>query len=130
MTKRAQAARSTAVAWSLIATAYFVVVPVYGTSAEAVWTSAGPSTPHTVPSGRLLDANPQVAIALVVPVLLSAFPLFFRRHRAQRSATFAAAVLLTGACALGAMTIGLFYLPGALALWLAAGLDGRAPPAA
>lgn len=115
-----------AIGCSLVATAYFIVVPVHSSRRATIATSAASATPETVGAKRLLDVNPRAAVVLVMPLLLSASPLVVRRRRARRSITFVAATLLSGLCILGAMTIGLLFLPSALALWAAAILDGPA----
>lgn len=115
-----------AIGWSLVATAYFIVVPVYSSRRATISTSAASATSETVGAKLLLQVNPRAAVVLAIPPLLSASPLFVRRRRARRSITFVAATLLSGLCVLGAMTIGLLFLPSALALWAAAILDGPA----
>lgn len=115
-----------AVGWSLVATSYLIVVPVYSSRRAMISTSAASATSETVGAKRLLQVSPRAAVVLAVPLLLSASPLVVRRRRARRSITFVAATLLSGVCVLGAMTIGLFFLPSALALWAAVILDGPA----
>ena len=119
-----------AIGWSLVATAYFIVVPVYSSRPATISTSAASATSETVGAKRLLQVNPRAAVVLAMPLLLSASPLVVRRRRARRSITFVAATLLSGLCVLGAMTIGLLFLPSALALWAAAILDGPGARAA
>ncbi len=119
-----------AIGWSLVAAAYVIVVPVYSSRRVTISTSAASATSETVGAKRLLQVDPRAAVVLAMPLLLSASPLVVRRRRARRSITFVAATLLSSLCVLGAMTIGLLFLPSALALWAAAILDGPAARAA
>lgn len=119
-----------AIGWSLVATAYFIVVPVYASRRVMISISAASTTSETVGAKRLLQIDPRAAVVLALPLLLSASPIVVRRCRARRAITFVAATLLSGLCVLGAMTIGLLFLPSALALWAAAILDGPAAHAA
>ena len=119
-----------AIGWSLVATAYFIVVPVYSSRRATISTSAASATSETVGAKRLLQVSPRAAVVLAMPLLLSASPLVVRQRRARRSITVVAATLLSGLCVFGAMTIGLLFLPSALALWAAAILDGPAARAA
>lgn len=115
-----------AIGWSLVATAFFVVVPVYSSSRATLSTATGSATSASVSAERLLDVDPRAAIVLAMPLLLSASPLVVRRRRLRRAITLAAATLLSGFCVLGAMTIGLYFAPSALALWAAVLVDGPA----
>jgi hypothetical protein len=66
----------------------------------------------------LLEVNGQWAmVPILLPVVLALVPVMFP-HRAIR---IIAAVVLGGFTALGAFSIGLFYLPAALAMAVAAG---------
>jgi hypothetical protein len=60
-----------------------------------------------------------VAGVLAVPVLICAAPLLFSGRR-RRVATITAAVLLTTGVVVGAASVGLFYLPSAVLIVVAA----------
>jgi hypothetical protein len=96
--------------------------------------SIATSGPHTPPSevastevrghATALEVNgPQILFVLSVPILLALFPLLFRRHR--RAALFGAGALTLCFSILGALSVGVFYLPTALFLLLAAATTKR-----
>lgn len=84
--------------------------------------STATSTGGTGQTGReslFVNQGWTIAVTLAVPVLISAVPLLVpTRHR--RWATLGAAALLTAGAMLGAASIGLFYLPAVVLLWVAA----------
>jgi hypothetical protein len=71
------------------------------------------------PGGR------SVLLAVTVAALLASVPLLLPAAARRRKAVSAAAVLLAVFVVLASASIGLFYLPSAAALWLAA---WRYPP--
>jgi hypothetical protein len=77
------------------------------------------------PAGRsaaLIQVNgPQVVVPLTLPVAIASLPLVFGR----RAVRIAAAVLLGSFAVIGGFTIGMFYLPAALAMGVAACLKGK-----
>jgi hypothetical protein len=70
----------------------------------------------------LLDINgPEVLGKLLLPVALAGLPLLVQRQRSMREISrIFAAVLLFGWVAAGSLSIGMFYLPSALAMFVAA----------
>jgi hypothetical protein len=54
---------------------------------------------------------------LVIPIILALLPLAVRKH--QRASFIVAGVLSLAFCVVGAMSVGMFYLPSALLLLLA-----------
>lgn len=66
---------------------------------------------------------------IIVPVLMTGVGLTASLHIDEwpwaKAALWATALLLLGLCILGALSIGIFYLPGAIALAVSAGLAGR-----
>jgi hypothetical protein len=83
-----------------------------------------PSVSH--PS--LLDVEgPRVVIPLSVPVLIAGLGLGLGRSRFRRMAAMAAGWLLFGFVVVGAFSIGLFYLPSAVAMFLAGKPVKRVP---
>ncbi len=70
----------------------------------------------------LLQVNgPQVIVLLVLPVLVTLAPLLFPSRVTRVIAT----VLICGFTLVGSFTIGLFYLPAALAMLIAACAKSR-----
>jgi hypothetical protein len=68
-----------------------------------------------------------VLFVAAVPVLVAAVPLGLRRTRWRRNAALVAGTLLVAFSVVGAASIGLFYLPGAVAMFMAATNPGRRP---
>ena len=76
----------------------------------------------------LEDQDPGAIWVLLFPVLLTvpalATVLFIHKRRAIRSAMlWGPAIVLLGLCVLAGFSIGLYYMPAALALIVAAGVD-------
>lgn len=61
-----------------------------------------------------------VAIPLAVPVAIAAAGLAVQRTRLRRPGSIVAGILLSILVVLGAFSIGIFYLPAAVAMFLAA----------
>jgi hypothetical protein len=81
--------------------------------------------PESVGHATGLQANgPQIAFVLAIPIVLALLPLGFRKH--QRAVFLGAGALTLAFCVLGAMSVGMFYLPTALLLVLA-GASMRSP---
>ena len=114
-----------AVALAVAAGLGLAFYPVYQGESETV-SSSGVVTSSS-DSATLIDENgPWVAFLLCVPVVLAALGLWVAL-RGQRTLAWIFAGVLLGFCVLGGFSIGLFYLPAALSLLLAAGLtEGRA----
>ena len=107
-----------AVVWTLIALVGFAVLPVYSTA------SGGESSDGTVyeTSGQetiLEHGGLGVFAALLVPVGLAFIGLVGASFRI-RTVSVAAAVIVWALCGLGMASIGLFYLPAAALLVIAA----------
>ncbi|WP_199430887.1 hypothetical protein [Qaidamihabitans albus] len=76
---------------------------------------------------RLLgDGNPALftVLVLVVPVVLAALPLLVAHRRAAVPITWACALVLVGLALLLGLGVGTYLLPGALVLFVAAGMTG------
>ncbi|HEX5830360.1 MAG TPA: hypothetical protein VFY16_05215 [Gemmatimonadaceae bacterium] len=71
--------------------------------------------------------GPGVVLVLAVPVLLAVAPLL-GRHRARRVSAGIAASLTLAFCLVAAASVGMLYLPSALALAVAAALPEPAEP--
>jgi hypothetical protein len=112
------------VTFGLALTTSFVLALVpLGTSESCASTGTSPavcSTTHTT----LLDTEGSSVLGiLAVPAAVAAIGV----ARPARAVLRAVAVLLTIATVLGAMSIGVFYVPTVLAAWLAAAGPRRAP---
>ena len=115
-------ARWSALLLALAAYVYLIAAPLYTTGAS---TSSGPPS---LGSATLLDVNGLKVLAiLAVPVLAAALPFLPLVHRARKIATVTAATIAALFVLLGAMTVGSFFLPTALALIVAAGSAGKSP---
>jgi hypothetical protein len=66
-----------------------------------------------------------VLVVLAVPVVIAGAPLLLGSTRLRRPALVVSSLLLLAFAALGAGSIGLFYLPAAVAMVIAAVLDAR-----
>jgi hypothetical protein len=80
----------------------------------------------TASRARLLEVNgPGMGLVLLVPLLLTGGPLVVPGRRGSAVATVLSALALTALVILTGFSIGLFYLPSALALLIGAGLAMR-----
>jgi hypothetical protein len=108
--------------WATGVALFLLLAPTYETAVTTYY----PNTPasevaRTEVRGRAtaLEVNgPQIVFALSIPILLALLPLAFRKQR--RAALLGAGALTLCFCILGALSVGVFYLPTALALLLAA----------
>ncbi len=66
-----------------------------------------------------------VLAVLAIPVVIAGAPLMLGSTRLRRPALVVSSLLLLAFAALGAASIGLFYLPAAAAMVIAAVLDAR-----
>jgi hypothetical protein len=115
--------------WATAVALFFLFGPVYGTSTSeySVTVSGGQvASPERVGHTTGLQANgPQIAFVLAIPIVLALLPLAFRKH--QRASFIGAGALTLAFCVVGAMSVGMFYLPTALLLVLA-GVTMKSPP--
>jgi len=88
--------------------------------------SSGTEEQHRL---SLLQMNGwRILLVLGIPVVFAAIPVAFRRSGHTRTLCVAAAVLLCTYCILGALSIGIYYVPSA-ALMIAAAATTRNTPA-
>jgi len=90
--------------------------------------SAGPGgvSVQTTGSTTLVQSDGWgVLVPLSIPVVIAGVPLALSRTRWRRGALVAASVLLVIFVVLGAASVGLFYLPAAVATVAAAIVDAR-----
>lgn len=110
---------------STVASLALMFTPSSTVSSESVVvsseTGAQPVTHHEVRSRTLPEVEgPSVIPVLMIPIAVSLFPLLLLRTRVGAVALWVAVALLWVLCLLGAMSIGMFYLPAAVAMLLAA----------
>lgn len=92
-----------AIASTVIASAYLLFGPVYAGRGESLW-----------------DVNGiRALVAVSIPLVLVVAPLFMKNPYYQRHAGIGAGILMFGIVLLGLFSIGLYYLPAAVALMLA-----------
>jgi hypothetical protein len=130
--KAPQALSIIAALWATAVALFFLFGPVYGTSTSeySVTVSSGQvaTSPERVGHASGLQANgPQIAFVLAIPIVVALLPLAFRKH--QRAAFLAAGALSLAFCVLGAMSVGMFYVPSALLLLLAGATTKPLPQA-
>lgn len=129
-TERDTLANVVAFVLALISSLLLLVIPLYnsvGSSAVTDGSGNAPSITTKVSQTTLLEENgPGVLVILGAPVLVTLLPLLVRRER-RRSLLFVAAGLLTALCILTGFSIGLFFVPTAVAMWIAASLSYRHP---
>ena len=127
--KAPQALSFIAALWATVVALFFLFGPTYGTSTSeySVTASGGQvASPQFERHATGLEVNgPRVAFVLIIPIILALLPLAVRKH--QRAAFLGAGALTLAFCVLGAMSVGMFFLPTALLLVLA-GASMKSPP--
>lgn len=122
-------ANASAFVLALTASVLLLVVPVYksvGSSAVVHGSTSFPREATKSSEATLLEQNgPSVLVALIAPVLITLMPLLVRRS-VRRPWFLASAITLTFLCILAGFSIGLLYLPAAVALWIATAVSRRA----
>jgi hypothetical protein len=87
--------------------------------------SVSSSGAHDQQRVSLLQMNGwKIVLVLGIPVVFAAVPVMLRRSAHLRTLCVAAAVLLCAYCVLGALSIGIYYVPSA-ALMIAAAATTR-----
>jgi DMSO reductase anchor subunit len=109
-----------------------LVMPVYRSERSSAVLDAGAeawtaitTVSHTTP---LQQNGPAVLLALGAPVFITLAPFILRRVTRRLLWRLAPAILLTAFCILTGFSIGLFYMPAAVALWIAEVLPPGEPP--
>jgi hypothetical protein len=121
-----RALRWFAVAWAAGVYLVLLRLPMYS-SASSSQTAGGPEIRS---SGRATLAavnGPSVYLILAVPVLASVLAVLRWPPRLSRPATIVGAVIASGFVVLGMATVGMFFVPTALAL-ITVAAAGRASP--
>lgn len=105
------------------------LLPVYSGSSESLTTD--PATGETVTSSTESSATLAqkngfgVLLLLAVPVVVAALPLVARRSGTLRVLLVTTAVALAAVTVLGALSVGTFFAPAAVAAVVAAALPAR-----
>ena len=105
---------------------FLVVGPVYQGVSKTAVTPAGVASESSRVTATLIEVNGwSVLPLLLVPVVLTALALMAVlttrvRLAMRRVLSWVSAVLLLGFCAVGIFSIGLFYVPAAIALVVSA----------
>lgn len=104
--------------WAVGVALYLLFAPTYETSVSTYGPSSIASRNEIRGYATLLDVNgPNILLVLSIPILVAFSPLAFRKHR--RAALLGAGTLMLCFCILGALSVGMLYLPTALLLLLA-----------
>ncbi len=112
---------------SVVAAAVLLLAP-FGSRQTAVSTTAGDQQVTVVDRSSLLEhEGPPVLVPLAVPVVLTLVGMAAGRFRRARPVRTIAAGLLAAFVVLGAMSIGFFFLPSAVALGVAAARTPGSP---
>lgn len=113
-----------ALALALCASAALLVLPIYTQGHESSRTdAAGHITRSSASSSEtLLHARGfgWIAILLAVPIVITAAPVPLKRHPRIRALRTVAAFMILPILPVGYFTIGGFYLPSAVAMFIAA----------
>jgi hypothetical protein len=121
---------------AVAASLFFVLTPVYSSSGSTSVPSRATDTPGAgtaaapTESTTLLEENGSSAAAvLAVPVGLALVAVVVTRARVRGGVRATVAVLLGIGCMLGAMSVGLLYVPAAAALAVSAAVSNARGPA-
>ena len=108
-----------------VATAIVLLVVPTGRQ-ESCFVGIGGETSCSSRSTTLPESDGwDVLAVLAIPVVIAGAPLMLGSTRLRRPALVVSSLLLLAFAALGAASIGLFYLPAAAAMVIAAVLDAR-----
>jgi hypothetical protein len=108
-----------------VATAIVLLVVPTGRQ-ESCFVGIGGETSCSSRSTTLPESDGwDVLAVLAIPVVIAGAPLLLGSTRLRRPALVVSSLLLLAFAALGAASIGLFYLPAAAAMVIAAVLDAR-----
>jgi hypothetical protein len=113
---------------ALLAAVVLLVIPT-GREESVSISSTGEITRHSRSTTLVQSDGWSVLVRLAVPVAFAGVPLALRRTRWRRGALVAASVLLLAFVVAGLLSIGVIFLPAAIAMVTAAIVDGRRPTA-
>jgi len=116
---------------AVAAAAYLAFAPVYQGFETGRAAPPGVAATPWEERATLAEVNgSRIYMTLLIPILLAGAPLLFPRPAGRRVASWLGGTLLLAFSILGAFTVGLLFLPAALAVLLAAlllSLGGPAP---
>jgi hypothetical protein len=112
-----------AVVWSIVASAALLLIPT-STSISISSSSDGPTVVTTTQHTLLENEGRSVLVVFIVPIAIAAVGAFVGR-RSKRKVRLRAGVLLAIGCFVAAASIGMFFIPSAIAL-IVAGIFTRA----
>lgn len=104
--------------WTLVAGAVLAFVP-FGDSSMTTASSEGTSVTTTTRESLLEHEGASVLVVLAVPVVLTLAGWLAARRR-WRAGVVASAIVLTVGVVLALLSVGVFYLPAAIAMVVAA----------
>jgi hypothetical protein len=113
--RRADRFAFVALGWAVLAGLAFAVLPS-GTSSSTTTTSSGTVIETTTDESLLEREGAGILIVLAIPALLALTAVVVKR----RSVRLGVGFVFLAACLLGAMSVGLFFLPGAVLVLYAA----------
>ena len=114
-----------AVVWTLLVLVWLSFVPVYSTSSSGE--SSDGTTISTTGEETLLEHEGAGAVVVLLAPVAVAFVGLVGAAFRVRPLTAAAAVIAVGLCVLGMASIGIFYVPAALLLVVAASRAAARP---
>ncbi len=113
-----------ALALALCASVALLFLPIYTQGHESSQTDAAGHVTYSSASSSasLFEAEGfgRIAILLAVPILIAAAPVLLKSHARIRMVRTVAALMLLPILPIGYFTIGGFYLPSAVAMFIAA----------
>ncbi len=104
---------------AVAASVLLLVVPTYRTNSESVDESGSGPARRSITEGyatELAVNGPRVLLVLAFPILIALVPLLVPLRGVRAGAT----LVLGGFCLVGKFSVGLFYLPSAVTMFLAA----------
>lgn len=105
-----------AIGWTVIVTGFLLFGPLY-TGRSTTAGADGAMVESIEPGRSLLDVNgPRALIAVAFPLLFVFAPLLARDPTLRRQIGIFSTILLFGLVIIGGFSIGLFYLPAAIAM--------------
>ena len=105
-----------AIAWTILVTAFLMFAPIYS-GHSTTFNSDGAKIESIDPGRTLLAANgPRALIAIAFPLMFVLAPLLANDRTLRRQIGIFSALLLFGFVLIGGFSIGLFYLPAAIAM--------------
>ena len=118
-----------ALAWAIVMGVVWLFAPT-GRSTSVTASSDGTVVTESSTSSLLQSEGAGVALVLAVPVAIAAIAVAASGSRRARQIRFACGGVLALACLLGAASVGLPYVPAAVALLFSGATSARREPVA